>query len=944
MAQEWEPGRVVGGRYELAERLGAGGFGQVWRARDEVLRIDVAVKFVRIPPSVSDEEQQQRLSRAEREARNAARLRDHPNVVAVHDVLVDDGVPCIVMQLVEGVSLQQRLDADGPLNAAATAVVGSALLGALGSAHAAGIQHRDVKPGNVMLTRDDRVLLTDFGIAVHHQDTALTQAGMIIGSVEYVAPERARGESGGPAADLFSLGVTLYQAVEGVSPFRRDTASGTLSAVLFDDPPAPRRAGGPLTEVFARLLVKDPGRRATVEEAAVLLRAIAAGDSGHVPVLTQPRSPGSDSGEIPDRRRRRAVGALAVAERAARAVEGEDHILFLARVAGVWACLDGARALRLTNEIERILRALDPGSDDREDELDDETAAALVIGYAELAGALSALAPGRSRELLGHAEEHLRAIGEDREALLLFLARAALAVDPPRGRQFADELEGIFRAECDDEGYAEALEFIAAEWVEVDPGRAGELRAEARARRLVAEGTESGPERPDRSEEDDVRAWLDGRVPGGVPAPDSANRGGAQDRDRGPGQGGVLAPPGPVATARADEAERAARALPRGRGRTVALLQAAQEAVGNDPERGERLFAEAQDEAEGITFVWRRESARRQIRDRRIDVARTWAVTYPERAVTQVELAIGALGEDFVAAIEARGGSLQDGTVLCGIAETLAGAAAGLAGDPGRALDVLARSVSLARRMASKMWIRPALRTAGQTLVQVLRGTETWSGREEELLGIAEQVLDDLCDAWSRSGAPQNGVAVHQEAAEVVLATTCRLLVSEAPAFAVHAASARRLVAGLSAKWGEGEQRDAAASARSRLLRLLITFVGQLLPRDPGHGLAAAELARQLTEGGDPDRNREASLMKLLIAEGEWHRAVGDEATARLLFDGADRWAVLLGDSDHLVTLVEARAATDPGAAETLAREIDGDPGFRARAWLAVARGWVHVE
>ncbi|MZD06463.1 protein kinase [Streptomyces sp. SID5785] len=215
------------------ERLGAGGFGEVWRARDERLGLDVAVKSVWIPLSVSYEERHQRLVRAEREARNAARLRDHPNVVAVHDVIVHDGVPRIVMQLVDGVSLQQRLEQNGPLGVGETVRIGAALLGALSTAYAAGIHHRAIKPANVMLTRDGHILLVDFGIAVHQHDTALTETGMIIGSVEYLAPERARGEPAGPAADLFSLGATLYQTVEGVVAFSqghggRDTRGGPV--------------------------------------------------------------------------------------------------------------------------------------------------------------------------------------------------------------------------------------------------------------------------------------------------------------------------------------------------------------------------------------------------------------------------------------------------------------------------------------------------------------------------------------------------------------------------------------------------------------------------------------------------------------------------------------------------------------------------------------------
>ncbi|WP_149256940.1 serine/threonine-protein kinase [Actinomadura sp. K4S16] len=192
IAERARAGRLLGGRYRLAESLGSGGFGQVWKANDETLGVPVAVKGMRLPPG-TDAEQGERLARAEREARNAARLRDHPNIVTVHDVVVDGGVPWIVMRLVTGRSLEQRLREEGPLQVEEAARVATSLLNALGAAHAAGILHRDVKPANVMLADNGGVLLTDFGIAVHQADTALTATGLIIGSSEYLAPERADG-------------------------------------------------------------------------------------------------------------------------------------------------------------------------------------------------------------------------------------------------------------------------------------------------------------------------------------------------------------------------------------------------------------------------------------------------------------------------------------------------------------------------------------------------------------------------------------------------------------------------------------------------------------------------------------------------------------------------------------------------------------------------------
>ncbi|MFF3070201.1 serine/threonine-protein kinase [Kitasatospora sp. NPDC057904] len=264
------PGAIVAGRYRLAKRLGAGGFGRVWQAHDLVLRVDVAIKEVWLAPSMSGAEQGERIKRAEREARSAARLRDHPHVVAVHDVVVDGGTPWMVMQLVSGRSLADRLDAEGPLSVQEAARVAAGVLSALGAAHAWQIVHRDVKPANIMLTDDGQVLLTDFGIAVDSQDTALTATGAFIGSAEYMAPERLQGGPDAPEGDLFSLGVTLYQAVEGVSPFRRASAASTLLAVVSEDAPVSGAAGA-LTSLIVGLMAKDPARRPTIDEATRML-------------------------------------------------------------------------------------------------------------------------------------------------------------------------------------------------------------------------------------------------------------------------------------------------------------------------------------------------------------------------------------------------------------------------------------------------------------------------------------------------------------------------------------------------------------------------------------------------------------------------------------------------------------------------------------------------
>jgi serine/threonine protein kinase len=269
-------GRVVGGRYRLVKALHTGGFGRVWQAHDLRRDVDVAVKEVWLPPAISDAERTDRLTRAAREARNAAHLRNHPNIVTVCDVVQEDGAPWIVMQLVAGHSLAEDIAAVGPLSADQVRYVADNLLKALGAAHQAGIVHRDVKPANVMFTETGEVLLTDFGIAVHEADTTLTGTGMLVGSVDYMAPERIRGHDSAAAGDMFSLGVTLYQAVTGVSPFHRDTTAASLAAILFVDPPPPRCQPS-LSTLIVRLLAKDPGQRPTVSLARGLLAALPVG-------------------------------------------------------------------------------------------------------------------------------------------------------------------------------------------------------------------------------------------------------------------------------------------------------------------------------------------------------------------------------------------------------------------------------------------------------------------------------------------------------------------------------------------------------------------------------------------------------------------------------------------------------------------------------------------
>jgi hypothetical protein len=277
MAVSEEPGseRVIAGRYRLLTPLGEGGMGTVWRARDEVLHREVAVKEVKAPGGIPVSDVERMYARLEREAWAAARVANR-NVVTVYDVAMEDGRPWIVMELVRGVSLADLLDAEGPLDPQRAAHIGAEVLSALRAAHEAGVLHRDVKPANVLMSNDGRVVLTDFGIATVEGSSALTMTGEVIGSPEFLAPERALGRAFGPESDLWSLGVLLYAAVEGNSPFRQNTPLSTLRAVVDEELPPPHRAG-PLAPVIEGLLRKDPADRMPAEQAERDLRIIGAG-------------------------------------------------------------------------------------------------------------------------------------------------------------------------------------------------------------------------------------------------------------------------------------------------------------------------------------------------------------------------------------------------------------------------------------------------------------------------------------------------------------------------------------------------------------------------------------------------------------------------------------------------------------------------------------------
>ncbi|MFD8302319.1 protein kinase [Streptomyces sp. NPDC059690] len=286
-----DPGsdRLIAGRYRLLSPLGEGGMGTVWRARDEVLHREVAVKEVRAPAGLAASDVERMYARLEREAWAAARVANR-NVVTVYDVATQDGRPWIVMELVRGISLADLLDAEGPLEPRRAAHIGAEVLSALRAAHEAGVLHRDVKPANVLLSNDDRVVLTDFGIAQVEGSSALTMTGEVIGSPEFLAPERALGRTPGPESDLWSLGVLLYAAVEGNSPFRQATPLSTLRAIVDEELPPPHRAG-PLAPVIEGLLRKEPAERIAADRAEQDLRIVAAGGTPSAAAQASPYAP-----------------------------------------------------------------------------------------------------------------------------------------------------------------------------------------------------------------------------------------------------------------------------------------------------------------------------------------------------------------------------------------------------------------------------------------------------------------------------------------------------------------------------------------------------------------------------------------------------------------------------------------------------------------------------
>ncbi|MDP4506267.1 serine/threonine-protein kinase [Nonomuraea turcica] len=295
-------GRLAG-RYALQRPLGAGGMGTVWLARDEMLDRDVAVKELMLPEGMSPKERADSVKRSVREAQATARLR-HPGIVALHDVVVEHERPWLVMELLRGRTLADTVREFGPMPPDYAARIGADVLEALSVAHAQGMQHRDVKPGNVFLTESGRVVLTDFGIARQEGQATLTEQGLMIGSPGFIAPERLEGHPGGSASDLWSLGATLYTAVTGAAAYEGSAAQRVRDTLTQPPPVAP----GPLGPLISAMMAQHPEARPDPRMIVPALRQVAAGGPlPHVPAGQETTAPS------PVRKRGRAVAWIAAA-------------------------------------------------------------------------------------------------------------------------------------------------------------------------------------------------------------------------------------------------------------------------------------------------------------------------------------------------------------------------------------------------------------------------------------------------------------------------------------------------------------------------------------------------------------------------------------------------------------------------------------------------------
>ncbi|MEU3307935.1 serine/threonine-protein kinase [Nocardiopsis sp. NPDC055551] len=291
----------IADRYVLRRELGRGGMGIVWEAYDTALDRVVAIKQVLLPGHFTDAERDDAHARVRREARSAARV-NHPTVITIHDVFEHEHDPWVVMELVEGGSLQETLAEEGALSPDRVAEIAVSLLEAVRAADAAGVLHRDIKPGNIMMSADGRVILTDFGIATVEGGPSITRTGALIGSPEYMPPERLEGAPADHRGDLWSIGVTMYAAVEGSSPFRRDSITAAIAAVISAPMPPMTRAGW-LEPVISGLLERDPERRFTVDQALgslTDLRSGSAGSAGATAVAAAAGVPSGPQGPVAD--------------------------------------------------------------------------------------------------------------------------------------------------------------------------------------------------------------------------------------------------------------------------------------------------------------------------------------------------------------------------------------------------------------------------------------------------------------------------------------------------------------------------------------------------------------------------------------------------------------------------------------------------------------------
>ncbi|WP_329040085.1 serine/threonine protein kinase [Streptomyces sp. NBC_00178] len=353
--QRDKDGRLLAGRYRLGDVLGRGGMGTVWRAADETLGRTVAVKELRFPSSIDDDEKRRLITRTLREAKAIARIRN-TSAVTVYDVVDEDDRPWIVMELIEGKSLAEVIREDGTLTPRRAAEVGLAILDVLRSAHREGILHRDVKPSNVLISEDGRVVLTDFGIAQVEGDPSVTSTGMLVGAPSYISPERARGHKPGPPADLWSLGGLLYASVEGRPPYDKGSAIATLTAVMTEPVEPPEHAGG-LEEVIYGLLARDPDQRLDDAGARVLLNAVINAPEAPVTppaertqVMALPGTGDSKNGRNGDKRDKGGAGSGAAKPAAAAAAAAAAGAVPAAQASGTAATAGLSRTTESTRD------------------------------------------------------------------------------------------------------------------------------------------------------------------------------------------------------------------------------------------------------------------------------------------------------------------------------------------------------------------------------------------------------------------------------------------------------------------------------------------------------------------------------------------------------------------------------------------------------------------